>query len=106
MRLKQGTLITIQIAPQIDVIGAYGSVTKGWGEKTNIKAHIQPINSALIQAEYGQRTAYMEMLITKDSIHPSDGVWLRATDPPYIVVEVKEWRTHKEAVIERREADG
>lgn len=109
VKLLERYMQTISIAPHTTVTGSLGSVTASYGTKVTHKADVQPLSSAMIRAEYGERadrirTVYMLNPVT---IEERDGVWLEgesAASPPWIVISVSAWKAHTEARIERRDA--
>lgn len=109
MRLFERYFETIKVAPLTEVTGALGSNTAAYGTKVSVLADVQPVSSAAIRAEYGERADRIRQMFMPlgTSVSIGDGVWLAAdtlTDPPWRVVSVSQWKTHVEANIERRDA--
>lgn len=101
---------TINIAPRTTTTGALGSKIASYGAKVAHAAHVQPLSSSHVRAEYGARADRMRQLFLDTSTaKEGDGVWLAgesANDPPWIVISVAEWGKHTELRIERRDAVG
>ena len=87
--------------------GSMGSVTVTWtGTPATVHGDVQPVSSAAMRTEYGERADRMRLVILPNGAYAvGDGVWLdgeATTDPPWLIVSVSKWQELTSLTIEKR----
>ena len=87
--------------------GSMGSVTVTWtGTPATVYGDVQPVSSAAMRTEYGERADRMRLVILPNCAYAvGDGIWLdgeNTANPPWLIVSVAAWQDLTALTIEKR----
>lgn len=87
--------------------GSMGSVTVTWaGTPATANGDVQPVSSAAMRTEYGERADRMRLVILPNGAYVvGDGIWLdgeNTANPPWLIVSVAAWQDLTALTIEKR----
>ena len=101
MRLKERSLVTVEIAPRVCVKGALGSVTAGFGERICVRASVLPDDQAFSAGEGGLESGEGLVAIISKDVSVSEGDGLFTDGKVYEILSVRSWRAHRELTCAR-----
>jgi len=104
--LKRRETLIKHLAPTLST-GSMGSKTVTWtGKPAEAYGDVQPVSSAAMRTEYGERADRMRLCILPNGSYAiGDGIWLgdeATTDPPWLIVSVSKWQDLTSLTIEMR----
>jgi hypothetical protein len=104
--LKRRESVIKHLAPT-QTTGSLGSVVSSWsGTPASLTGFVQPLNSSLFRAEYGERADRMKLVIVQNGTYNiGDGIWIGSEStslPPWIIVSVSAWMDLTNLTIEKR----
>ena len=104
--LKRRETLIKHLAPTLST-GSMGSVIVTWeGKPDEAYGDVQPVSSAAMRTEYGERADRMRLVILPNGAYAvGDGVWLdgeNTANPPWLIVSVAAWQDLTALTIEKR----